>query len=132
MHFRGNRSLRVITGRMVEIYHQGHILRSAFPPLYYIRLEEDKTYTIAEGVTVTTAQVLQYVKEMNETAFPCGINPIEFYNKTSRTVVVDIASKVVSLADVDKGIYFEVPLAMIVSDKCISREHFDELIEEIQ
>lgn len=126
---RANRSIRIIEGLCVETYHRGVINRSAFPIFYYNRFEIDKTYEITEEVSVTSSQILDHVKAMDDTAFPSGINPIEFYNSQTQMCVVDIASRL-GIATVDKGIYFEVPASEIIAK--ITQEHFEDLIEEVK
>ena len=130
LYWRGNRSLRIINHLCVELYHQNYVLRSAFPPLYWDRLENDKSYTIADGRTYTTGEILEMVRTLNtEYGYPKnGPNPIEFYNKETGMCVVDVASKVGLV--VDKGIYFEVPAAMLVLS-CLSKRDFKELTGEI-
>jgi len=129
LYWRGNRSLRIIKTLCVELYHRNYVLRSAFPPFYWDRLEMDKSYTIADGRTYTTHEILAMVQVLNaEYAYPKnGPNPIEFYNKKTGMCVVDVASKV---GLVDKGIYFEVPAAMLVPS-CLSQDDFEELTGEI-
>jgi len=130
LHWRGNRSLRIIKGLCVEFYHRDYILRSAFPLFYWDRLEIGKSYTIAEGKTYKTDEILDMVRALCDEAFSFSKNPnpIEFYNKKTGMCVVDVASKV---GIVDKGIYFEVPASMLVPS-CLSKKDFKELSAEVK
>ncbi|MGE0199020.1 MAG: hypothetical protein AB7N99_00090 [Simkaniaceae bacterium] len=127
----GNRSLRILEGLCVEIYHQAFKLRSAFPPFYFMRLEAGKSYTLMEGKTFTAVEILTFVKEMNaRVGLPHkGPNPMSFFNKMTEMCVVEVATKV-GIQGVDTGVYFEIPKELLVPTY-VSEEHFEDLIEDI-